>query len=125
MSKLVKVSCGSFHTVVVSADGDAFSWGSNKFGQCGVKGQNNCWHDPQKVNFEMYCDPHLRLVNAGGSHTGFIDDVGRLFMCGKNDNGQLGLDSFIHEPLPVIVDRIKGQIKEVACGDEHSLVLDR
>jgi alpha-tubulin suppressor-like RCC1 family protein len=82
-------------------------------------------HEPQKVDFEMYCEPHLRQINAGGSHTGFIDDVGRLFICGKNDSGQLGQDSFLCESLPVIVDRIKGVIKEVACGDEHTLILDK
>ena len=31
----------------------------------------------------------------------------------------------MNELKPVIVDRIKGQVKEVACGDEHSVVLDR
>jgi len=60
MTKLVGVSCGAFHTVVVSAEGEAFSWGSNKFGQCGVHSQSNCVHEPSKVDFEMYCEPHLR-----------------------------------------------------------------
>ena len=30
--KVIDVSCGQFHTIVLTHDGEAFAWGSNKFG---------------------------------------------------------------------------------------------
>jgi alpha-tubulin suppressor-like RCC1 family protein len=45
----------------------------------------------------------VKNVSAGGYHTGFVDDIGRLFTCGKNDKGQLGLGSFNNELTPYYV----------------------
>lgn len=57
-------------------------------------------HDPAKVDFDKYYKPFIRQVAAGGSHSGFLDDVGRVFMCGKNDYGQLGLNNFVSYNTP-------------------------
>lgn len=35
--KPLQVVCGSNHTIVKTKTGDAFSWGSNEWGQCGSK----------------------------------------------------------------------------------------
>ena len=106
-TKILKVSCVQFHNVALTHDGEAYAWGSNKFGQCGSDVQSSIvLHDPLKVDFEEYYKPFLRQVNAGGSHTGFIDDVGRIFTCGKNDFGQLGVNSFQCHNTPIIVQRI-------------------
>jgi hypothetical protein len=35
--KPLLVVCGSFHTIVKTKGGEAFSWGSNEWGQCGTK----------------------------------------------------------------------------------------
>ena len=84
--KVTDISCGQFHTIVLTHDGEAFAWGSNKFGQCGSSSEQ-VLHQPELVNFQKYYKPHLRAINSGGNHSGFIDDLGRLFMCGKNDFG--------------------------------------
>jgi alpha-tubulin suppressor-like RCC1 family protein len=56
--------------VALTHDGEAYAWGSNKFGQCGSDVQSSIvLHDPLKVDFEEYYKPFLRQVNAGGSHT--------------------------------------------------------
>jgi len=52
---------------------------------------------PGKVKFSDYYKPTIRSLSAGAYHSGFIDDLGRLFTCGKNNCGQLGINSFIAE----------------------------
>ena len=59
---------------------------------------------PGKVNFNEFYKPVIRSISAGAFHSGFIDDLGRLFTCGKNDCGQLGLKSFSAEHFPQIVN---------------------
>lgn len=124
--KIQAVSCGQFHTIILTVEGEAYAWGSNKFGQCGINLKAIAFHEPKKVDFEEYYFPYLRQINAGGNHSGFIDDVGRLFMCGKNDFGQLGLDQFVNQQKPVVVGEVeRHSMREVACGDEHTLILDK
>jgi alpha-tubulin suppressor-like RCC1 family protein len=45
---------------------------------------------PKVVKFDDYFKPHIRYINSGNSHSAFVDDIGRLFMCGKGESGQLG-----------------------------------
>lgn len=88
----VKVSCGSAHTLVQTRTGDVYSWGNNEFGQCGVAGKGEssslpCIYQPNRVNFDDYYRPNIKEVSAGGHHSGFVDDIGRLFMCGRGEQG--------------------------------------
>jgi len=42
---------------------------------------------PKRVTFADYEKSFISSVDCGSNHTGFIDDIGRLFMCGKGDQG--------------------------------------
>ena len=33
----------------------------------------------------------VKQISAGMKHSAFLDDKGRVFTCGNNENGQLGL----------------------------------
>lgn len=70
--------------------GDVFTWGSNEFGQCGGSNTGEkipIFYSPKSVNFDKYFKPVIKKISAGGYHTGFVDEIGRLFTCGKNDLG--------------------------------------
>jgi alpha-tubulin suppressor-like RCC1 family protein len=45
------------------------------------------FYGPKSVNFDKYFKPVIKKISAGGYHTGFVDEIGRLFTCGKNDQG--------------------------------------
>lgn len=78
---------------------------------------------PVLVNFDQYYRPNLQNISAGGSHSAFVDEIGRLFICGKGQNGQLGHGTFANEMTPYYVTRIPDKVAEAACGDEHTVVL--
>lgn len=44
-------------------------------------------------------------------------------MCGRNQEGQLGLGNLTDEFTPYFVNRIPEKINNLACGDLHTLVL--
>ena len=37
---------------------------------------------PTLVNFNEYYKPLIRSISAGSNHSGFIDDIGRLYTTG-------------------------------------------
>jgi E3 ubiquitin-protein ligase HERC4 len=121
------VKCGEVHSVVLCSTGDAYSWGSNDYGQCGGgntgTGNMAVIFSPRRVNFESYFRPNLQQINCGSEHTAFLDDVGRLFTCGRGQSGQLGHGSFADEPAPVYVSKIPDKVSEVACGEQHTVAL--
>jgi secretion-regulating guanine nucleotide exchange factor len=101
-----------------------FSWGQGKFGQLG-SGRQQDRFKPEEVHFKS--STRIIKVNAGNEHAAFLDVTGRLFMCGSNEKGQLGLGnidtagSFILEPLQI--PSFSDCAKQVACGYYHTLVL--
>ena len=50
-TKLVDVSCGGNHTIVVSDIGDAYTWGEGRYGALAVPDTETDQHRPQKVIF--------------------------------------------------------------------------
>jgi alpha-tubulin suppressor-like RCC1 family protein len=56
------------------------------------------------VNFEDYYTPNLKEVYAGAYHSAFLDDIGRLFTCGKGEQGQLGIGQTANESTPYYVN---------------------
>jgi alpha-tubulin suppressor-like RCC1 family protein len=76
--------------------------------------------------------PRVVAVRAGGSHTIFLTDDGRLFVVGRASSGRLGLGASaealgrLTKPVELeIGGHRKYAIAGVACGGSHSLVLTR
>lgn len=105
------VACGEFHTLVVTQAGDALAWGLNEDGQLGSSLLNKEAHfRPSVVNFDKFVKPTITQASGGARHSGFLDEMGRLFMCGSNEHGQLGQGTFNQEWLPIYVERIPDKL---------------
>ena len=63
-SKIVDVSCGGNHTMVVSESGDAFTWGEGRYGALGVPDVETDQHRPQKVIFLENANSHEKVVKV-------------------------------------------------------------
>lgn len=57
------MSCGAFHTVALRENGEAYSWGSNAYGQCGSLKLTLTNDEPTRVDFEYFV--HVSCVSAG------------------------------------------------------------
>ena len=90
--KVEKVSCGAFHTLIVTADNELYACGAGEFGECG-KGDNKNLHVPTKIVI-----PKLKSkdkneaasiidARAGGKHSMVLTQPGELYTFGFGDQG--------------------------------------
>lgn len=122
------VVCGSAHTLLLSVDGNVYTFGWNQFGQCGV--------DPVVMG-DVHVPTLIKgtekiyLINAGFAHSAIVTKVdAQLFTFGNNENGQLGLGNETNQNKPIKVVHFHRDSKystysviDVDCGNLHTLAL--
>ena len=131
------ISAGYAHSVAITSDGVAWSWGSNKFGQLGLSttsieeqsgskkrcGRQICSRPTQVVSLTSSAGnpgkKQRRLVKAvaGPQSTIFLSDLGLLWQCGYG-NSSPTLLKFTEEGC---VDDILGE----CFADERKMPLNR
>ena len=78
-------ACGYGHTITVSDDGTAYSFGNNKYGALGL-GHNKDVSIPTPIpNL-----PQINQVSCGDYFTVCVDHEGFIWSFGYNYSGQLG-----------------------------------
>ena len=100
------VACGGMHSAALTSLGRVVSWGSNAFGQCGVgiipaarsqgrpgPGGGVSWMSPSVVSADCFRQPMQDVVQVacGAEHMVLMSGDGRVYACGCNAAGQLGL----------------------------------
>nr|XP_048292637.1 probable E3 ubiquitin-protein ligase HERC6 isoform X2 [Myodes glareolus] len=123
--KIIQVSCGHYHSLALSEDGQVFSWGSNSQGQLGLGKNFSSQASPQKVK-SLEGIP-LAQVAAGGTHSFALSLTGTSFGWGSNSVGQLALSGEkakvkIHKPYSIGALKSLGVVY-ISCGYEHTAVL--
>ncbi|XP_036038711.1 probable E3 ubiquitin-protein ligase HERC6 isoform X2 [Onychomys torridus] len=124
--KIIQVSCGHYHSLALSEDGQVFSWGSNSQGQLGLGKNFPSQASPQKVK-ELEGIP-LAHVAAGGNHSFALSLTRTSFGWGSNSVGQLALSGKKMEALQIHKPHSIGALKKlgviyISCGYEHTAVL--
>lgn len=115
----IKISCGWGHTIVMTDQGEAYSWGVGEQGALGNGSSENLWM-PNLVNIPR---ASAADIACGSRHTAIIlqERTGKryLAMCGGGEAGQLGTGKREKELTPIILD-LCDDIAQVACGVFHS-----
>eukprot|EP01127_Copromyxa_protea_P016647 TRINITY_DN4982_c0_g1_i1.p1 TRINITY_DN4982_c0_g1~~TRINITY_DN4982_c0_g1_i1.p1 ORF type:complete len:695 (-),score=59.81 TRINITY_DN4982_c0_g1_i1:38-1831(-) len=110
---VTSVACGGNHSVAVTSDGTAWTWGDNRFGQLGF-GHREDIEEPMPISLPT------KIVSAvcGDFHTFLVDEEGEVYACGKNKNGQLGIGIAGEDQLrPVKVTLPAGtKVRKLAAG---------
>ncbi|XP_071809806.1 secretion-regulating guanine nucleotide exchange factor-like [Asterias amurensis] len=94
------------------------SWGANSFGQLALGHNRDCLipevivHPPEGVT----------AVAGGAGHTALLTDKGKVFMCGSNFKGQLGLGHTQNMYRLVEVPEVPF-VTKIACGWDHTLAI--
>ncbi|CAG9333564.1 unnamed protein product [Blepharisma stoltei] len=120
---VIDVKAGYQHSLFLTHDGDVYATG---------RSANFAIAKPpfRKINThgftsELYKIPieNITKIAAGQNHSLFLNDIGEVLGCGKNNYGQCGQVStkyYVEEPTKMYMPE---KIKEIACGSKHSLAL--
>ncbi|XP_043702466.1 RCC1 and BTB domain-containing protein 1 [Telopea speciosissima] len=131
--KIIRVSCGEYHTAAISEIGDVYTWGLGNMGQlghCSLQSGDKELLPRRVVALEGIM---VKDIACGGVHTCAVTIKGTLYAWGAGQAGQLGLgpqtgyfscspngsDMFLRN-IPVLV--VPEGVQLVACGHSHTLV---
>ncbi len=94
--KIKKISLGSLHTFIVTTIGRVFAFGNNDNGQLGDIATKTCVK-PIDITERFNTLPDEIIINiiAGRNYSLALTSLGRIFSWGNNNNGQLGIASYI------------------------------
>ncbi|KAJ3276513.1 Regulator of chromosome condensation [Terramyces sp. JEL0728] len=124
VSDAIDIKAGESHLVCLTKEGSVYTWGFGEHGELGrpisldrlATGQEFI---PTKVLFHP-----VSHIFACGYNTFFVDE-NRVYACGKNSFGELGLGDFKKRNYPVLLDYFKNkQIVQIAGSIHHALFLD-
>ncbi|XP_055588032.1 probable E3 ubiquitin-protein ligase HERC4 [Uranotaenia lowii] len=133
-TRIAKVSVGLEHCLLLTGNGDVYSWGGGLRGQLGNGEITQYKEEPQLI--EALAGIKIVDIAAGGWHSGAISSFGDLYSWGWNSKGQLGLKDECKVrgsvfPLPQLIDISVGieeqeeiSLARVYCGKEFTLILD-
>ena len=110
-------SCGAYHTITLSDDGTAHSFGRNTEGQLGL-GHNNDVSLPTPIpNL-----PKINMISCGAFFSVCTDYEGFIWSFGANDCGQLGTGNTTTFNVPQKIQNIP-PVLSVFCGYSHTLII--
>ncbi|CAG9311706.1 unnamed protein product [Blepharisma stoltei] len=124
------VSCGFEHCAAVTSDGKVLTWGYGSSG-CLGHGDTNTYVTPTLIN--SLFQEIIVYLECGGYHNAAITEDGDVWVWGRNDVHQLGInfsktpkDEIGHVALRPIKLKSLNEfcIKGIACGEAHTLALD-
>lgn len=144
------VACGRYHTVILSTEGDVFTFGAGLSGQLGRPVGNGsssavragssvaqCPWEPAKVPFQDIIPPGggkadatttnatifvVVQVACGEEHTMCLTDSGRVFGFGSSEFGQLGQGTVKSRRSPAEVSRALGRVRELTAGGRWTML---
>ncbi|GAB7349158.1 hypothetical protein MBLNU459_g8097t1 [Dothideomycetes sp. NU459] len=126
--KISKVSGGGWITAAISADGAAYLWGATTPGtDTSIRGINGLGET--EVALVEIAGPDgepldVLDVAVGAGHVVVLVETGRVFVCGENANGQLGLGSRkgFYEDWTEVNPTVGSQCLAVFAGPKYTLL---
>ncbi|XP_028938294.1 RCC1-like G exchanging factor-like protein [Ornithorhynchus anatinus] len=110
-SRVLQVSCGRAHSLVLTDGEGVFSMGNNSYGQCGREVvENEVYRESHVVHRIRGLDEQVVQVVCGQDHSLFLTKSGAVYSCGWGADGQTGLG---HLRVTSVPSRLRGDIAGV------------
>ncbi|XP_014678367.1 PREDICTED: LOW QUALITY PROTEIN: RCC1 and BTB domain-containing protein 1-like [Priapulus caudatus] len=119
---ITQVACGSYHSLVLTQEGELYAWGQNNCGQVG-SGSTPNQPTPFKVTSGIGARRVVQIA-CGQTSSVCVLDNGEVFGWGYNGNGQLGLGNTSNQYNPCQVGGLAHVVvSKVTCGYAHTMAL--
>ncbi|CDJ38755.1 regulator of chromosome condensation domain-containing protein, putative [Eimeria tenella] len=112
-----QAACGANFTLILTDDGQLYSFGDGSYGVLGTDAVSTRW-TPTKVKFH---DRKIGLVAAGRHHAIAVTDLGCTYSWGRNNLGQLGLGHNDDRWTPQVVSELGGQRTVLVLASDASV----
>lgn len=115
--RIVSVACGANHKLALAESGRVYSWGTSP-----ATGQGSV--DLPRV-IKSLLEVPICSIFAYHNSSFFLDTQYRVWCCGTNSSGSLGLGNIddVTAPTPQNFLFNNEQIVQIACGDDFTLYL--
>ncbi|XP_067640218.1 E3 ubiquitin-protein ligase highwire isoform X3 [Eurosta solidaginis] len=113
-SPVVQVSCGLHHTVVLTLEGEVYTFGSNQYGQLGTGDLQ-----PPNGPVRVHVSGAISQVCAGSNHTVLLTYKGMVYTFGNYQKGQLGRlpNDFSRDKTACLNDDLSGTSSKSTGND--------
>lgn len=115
--EIAQIACGRYFSAILKTDGTIWTTGDNEGYATG--------HTSRKLSFtKVEGISNVKQISCGSNFMMAVKHDGTLWACGSNNNYQLGLGSSGDvSTFTQVTNRISNDVKQVACGGNHVLVL--
>lgn len=129
---VAQIALGCGHCVALDGDGKFYDWGNNGHGELAI-GSETASSTPiclSSLSGNLLYGKTFTQVAAGGYTIGAIDSSGKLYICGLNGSGQLGVGTTSNTTTAFCLNDISGNafngkvLTKVALGTYHSAAID-
>jgi alpha-tubulin suppressor-like RCC1 family protein len=118
---ILQVARGARHTLVLTADRKLYGFGDNSEGQLGLyQVASDDKLVPQQI---LSLGNGIEAISAGEAHSMALDSQGKLYVWGRNNEGQLGLGDNAPRYFPHEIQSLTEPVRAIAAGGRHSMVL--
>ncbi|XP_010453304.1 PREDICTED: uncharacterized protein LOC104735251 [Camelina sativa] len=116
------IACGAQHAVLVTKQGESFSWGEESEGRLGHGVDSNI-QQPKLI--DALNTTNIELVACGEFHSCAVTLSGDLYTWGKGDFGVLGHGNEVSHWVPKRVNFLSEgiHVSSIACGPYHTAVV--
>jgi len=134
LDSIASISCGNYHTLLLTLDGRVFGYGSNSNYQLSpldqsppqIERSRNEYED-DRIEKEQYAFvpieieglPKIDMIEAGNHHSLFVDTEGRLWILGDSTRAKFNALSD-HGPCMTSID----QVHSIAISEDIIIIQD-
>ena len=115
-----QIACGSYHNILRKKDGSIWVCGYNEYGQLGLGDTTN-----RKTFTQVTTNTSsVKEIICGSNHSVLLKTDNRIWSCGQNNYGQLGLGSTTNKnTFTQVTTNISNDVKQVSCKGGQTFVL--
>ncbi len=114
--EVIAISAGAAHSLVLTADGEVYSFGANGSGRLGLGNEGGFVTTPTKIP-DFY---GVDAIAAGGTHSLALTVSGAVYSFGDGGVGRLGHGDTSDVYTPKVIEALSG-VEAIAAGSAHSL----
>ena len=119
-SDVKQIVCSESSTYILKNDGSVWACGDNTYGQLGLGNTTNATTFT-KITTNISND--VLKIAAGKHHVMILKEDKSVYTCGRNNYGQLGINSTTNQSTFTKVTSNVDNVKKIACGPYQSYVI--